>query len=1362
MIARKLHSTQFLQLLLSFWLGTGLVFACSVSATAQQPHQGENSLAEYLLNRSEVSGGFAVHVGCGDGQLTAALRKNERYMVHGLSQDAKEVQRAREEIRKRGLYGKVSVAQYDGKRLPYVDNLVNLLVVSEPNAPAEEEMKRVLVPNGVALIYRQQVGSGDLNQLWRKIVKQRPKNIDDWSHYLHDATGNPVAHDDVVGPPRHLQWVGSPRWSRHHDRMASMSAMVSAGGRMFYIMDEGSRVSIQLPSDWKLIARDAFNGTVLWKQNIKQWHNQLWPLKSGPTQLARRLVATKEHVYATLSLEAPVSQIDAATGKVLQTYEESASTEEIIHSDGLLFLLVNREKVPLAKYAPQLNVGDQARIRRDWKWNEKQREIMAIETESGKVLWKHKTTVSPLTLSADAKRVVFHNGKEIVSLNRSSGETLWQSEAAPRRASYTMNAGPRLILYQSVVLFAGGERTMQGYDIETGKRIWQSPHSRGGYESPEDLMVAGGLVWAGSVTSGRDSGIMVGRDPLTGELKSEFPPNVNTYWFHHRCYIGKGTDKFLLPSRTGIEFVDHSKKDWEIHHWVRGGCLYGIMPCNGLVYAPSHNCACYPEAKLYGMNALAPTSKSRKKRIAITDDNRLTKGPAFGNPIESKLQEDWTSQYDWPTYRRDNRRSGFTKQTLSSDLKESWKTKLGGKLTAPVIAEGKLFVAQIDQHTLYAIDETTGRPNWHYTAGGRIDSPPTIAEGHVLFGSADGNVYALRASDGELIWRYQAAPTDLRTMAYEQLESLWPVSGSVLVQDDVVSLVAGRSNYLDGGLRFLRLNLRTGEKLSETVIDEKHPEDGKNIQKEVQVLNMPVGLPDVLSSDGKHIYMRSQVFNLKGERTAISPHSGAPPEQGSVQKGETAHLFSPTGFLDGSWFHRSYWVYGRSFAGGHSGYHQAGKYAPSGRLLVFDDNNVYGFGRKPQYYRWTTTLEHQLFSARKEQDSPRIVEELSAGKGTVISNPLKKGTGKNRNTSQGKGNAKGNTKGKGNANTALTSFEGTIVTFPKTKSLSPINMAITVSAWVKSDRPAGVVVAHGGPAQGYALYFVNGKPTFGVRVDSELYQVQTVKKWTGEWVHLTGMFTAQGNLKLFVNGNMVKKTATAPKLITVEPVQPLDIGADSAGSVGQYPTPSGLTGLIDEVRVFHGELSDEEVKQLVGEAKSLKPAKAEAVLHCSFNAGDARDATKHENHGRILGAQTQPGKNGKGMKFTGRTGRRPQGGYFVKHHWTEEVPLLVRAMVLADETLFIAGPPDVMNEEETFQRLVSRDPKVQELLSRQNAALEGSEGGVMMMVSAKDGKLLRKVELNSLPVWDGMAITNEKLYLVTTDGQIRCFTEASQ
>ena len=79
--------------------------------------------------------------------------------------------------------------------------------------------------------------------------------------------------------------------------MSSVVAVVSAGGRVFYILDEGSAVSALLAPKWTLVARDGFNGTILWKRAIGKWHTSRWPLKSGPAQLPRRLVAMGDRVY---------------------------------------------------------------------------------------------------------------------------------------------------------------------------------------------------------------------------------------------------------------------------------------------------------------------------------------------------------------------------------------------------------------------------------------------------------------------------------------------------------------------------------------------------------------------------------------------------------------------------------------------------------------------------------------------------------------------------------------------------------------------------------------------------------------------------------------------------------------------------------------------------------------------------------------------------------------------------------------------------------------------------------------------------------------------------------------------------------
>lgn len=208
--------------------------------------------------------------------------------------------------------------------------------------------------------------------------------------------------------------------------------------------------------------------------------------------------------------------------------------------------------------------------------------------------------------------------------------------------------------------------------------------------------------------------------------------------------------------------------------------------------------------------------------------------------------------------------------------------------------------------------------------------------------------------------------------SFEQVESVWPVSGSVLVQDGVVYCVAGRSMFLDGGLRYLRIDAESGKLISEVIFDERDPETGKNLQVHVEVRNMPVGLPDVLSSDGKSLYMRSQQFDVDGKRGSLVQIKGSDLDRGADQQGAAAHLFSPTGFLDDTWWHRSYWVYGQRFSEGAGGWPQAGKFAPAGRIMAMDDSNVYGFGRKPVYYKWRTPLEYHLFAADKV---PEIVRD---------------------------------------------------------------------------------------------------------------------------------------------------------------------------------------------------------------------------------------------------------------------------------------------------------------------------------------------------------------------------------------------------
>jgi len=479
--------------------------------------------------------------------------------------------------------------------------------------------------------------------------------------------------------------------------------------------------------------------------------------------------------------------------------------------------------------------------------------------------------------------------------------------------------------------------------------------------------VIDGIVWCDDSSNGRSDGTVTGMDLKTGHIKHKFPADQTNYWFHHRCYPGRATKEYIMTSRTGIEFVDIDQQHWDLNHWVRGACLYGILPCNGLVYTPPAPCICYAESMLHSFNAFASASPGSIWKMD-SQRTRLRKGPAY-NQIAIRDSQ-IANANDWPTYRHDAARSGATKSAVPVELAQAWKTSIGGRLSSVTVAADKLFVAAVDKHAVLALDAHTGTPLWRYTTGGRVDSPPTYFKGRVLFGSADGCVYCVRARDGALIWRFLAALTDRRIMSYEQIESLWPVHGSVLVRDGIAHFVAGRSIFVDGGMRLYRIEARSGEMISQTVLDDRDPKTGGDIQELVKWLNMPVGRPDILSCDDRRIYMRSQAFDLQGKRLEMGPQIQGP-QEGTRQGVDATHLFCPTGFLDDTWFHRTYWLYGSTWGSGWNGYYIAGKHVPAGKIMSVGDNTVYVYGRQPQYYRWTRPLEYRLFAADKRWKMPK-------------------------------------------------------------------------------------------------------------------------------------------------------------------------------------------------------------------------------------------------------------------------------------------------------------------------------------------------------------------------------------------------------
>ena len=884
--------------------------------------------ASQILSETGVKGGLVVHLGCGDGRLTADLHATDSYLVHGLALDPKNVDEARHHIRSRGLYGKVSVDQWSGTQLPYARNLVNLLVAQDLADISIDECLRVLVPDGVALIRR--------GNDWKKVIKPRPHEIDEWTHHLHDAGGNPVARDTVVGPPQHLQWTAGPLWARSHGYTPSVTAMVSSGGRLFAIVDETlTGAGDVIPSKWFLVARDAFSGVLLWKTPVPDWGSHAMsglPDTGGgisvgrftmPTHAAKRLVAVGNTVFVTLGVEAPVSAIDAATGNVERVFPHTERADEVLVSEGRLIVTINppdpRPEVVNKEATPPPAPG---------------KVICAFDIESGRRLWetgpfaairagRAQDPFGRLELVAGNGRVFFLTSTTIECYSASSGKGLWQIERPPLPENAVRKLGYSgmyefllevLVYHNGVLLLAQPEPnthhtyhtmpgTLHAFDATNGVKLWSHPYGGWGHQTPPDVFAIGDKVWThvnaeaefGSSWGGgfraKDTSVIDYRiqafDLRTGELCQEFPTKeIFNVGHHHRCYRNKSTERFLMASRRGVEFVDLATgENWQ-NHWVRSGCKVGNLPCNGLVYVAPHPCGCYIGAKLTGFNALAPRSETEMSEAATAP--RLVKGKAFNTPLLSGGSD----LADWPTYRCDPQRSGATNTSVRTDLKIAWKTNLGTKPSAPVVADEKVLLAGIDTHSVHALSAQNGTEIWNRTVGARVPSPPTFHNGLALFGSADGSVYCLRAADGAMVWQYQAAPESRLITAFGQLESAWPVPG-VLVQDGACWFAAGRSSYLDQGIRVFAVEPATGTVLHQETIYSPDPKTGK-MTPETEGHNMAGVLNDIPGSDGRNVFLCQMKISSNAEGEA------------------SQHLFTTAGFLDSTWFNRTFWKAGRA------------------------------------------------------------------------------------------------------------------------------------------------------------------------------------------------------------------------------------------------------------------------------------------------------------------------------------------------------------------------------------------------------------------------------------------------------------------
>ena len=970
-----------------------LVSFPSGSAAAASPDASE------ILNAAGVHGGLVVVAGCGDPALLAGLRRDHAFVVVGLDRQPPTIATAREYLRGQGLYGPVTVMRWDGKTLPFADNLVNLVVIyGADEGIRAEELTRALTPGGVAVV----VYPGS-KEIATRLVKPVPAELDGWSHVFHDASNNAWSRDTVVGPPRALQWWAGPYSERSHNWVNGTAALVSSGGRLFYLHDEGPIAVMShkkgdmnwavaraktpdFPEAWALVARDALNGALLWKRPLEGFGNlkfeaigpgqpTVWNCWSAPLSLNRRVVVSPTRVYVTLAYRGGLSALSAATGETVWEYTPDGHVDEVILQEARVFLRVRREiprklDFPFSRQTRDLRWAKTYGPEDYTKYVEQQRPetVAALDARTGRELWTVSSRhVAPETLCSLHGKVCYFDYRDVVCLDAGSGRETWR-KAGERRLAHSgtysrSGMAGMLFLWDGKAYFVGGDGT-HCLGLADGREIWHGDRVGygGGFGHPTGLRIVNGVIYD-------DNGSRW--DAETGERLGPLVEELALGRTHGRCHRGVATDRYLLGTRFGVEFLDiEAGKMISDHRWLRSSCALGYVPANGLLYHTPDPCACWIGARMRGYHAFAAKAPE-------TDDDRADgktrpePGPAYeGRAQDAECRT--PAPGDWPTYRHDARRSGQASTAVPTELRPLWTAQLESPyapamfgygavrgLTPPVVAAGRVFISRKDANEIVCLDADTGDVVWRYATPCFVDTPPTIVPGApearpettlCVFGCADGHVYCLRAADGVLVWRFRATPGDRLILHDGRPASKWPSHGAVLVRDGHVYCTAGRSSFLDGGIHVYKLDVATGEMLGHARLDgphyglyEQNPFYEVTTNQWNRVEKTPKGYfpsycdiegarSDILVSDGVDLHMGQTRITTELETSSSLVEAAAGKLTGR------RWLRPMNGFLDDTYFHRVGWHYSDRYYGGGN----AAGAASAGKLVVFDDAFAYG------------------------------------------------------------------------------------------------------------------------------------------------------------------------------------------------------------------------------------------------------------------------------------------------------------------------------------------------------------------------------------------------------------------------------------
>ncbi len=258
-------------------------------------------LARRALEVGGVDRGICVVHGITDGGLAYELLRRSRLRVIGVDTDGERIERAREQAYSAGVQGdRLTFLEVDSlDSLPFTSCFANLVLSERALAggktvPSSKEMERIARPQGGIIFPGASLGKE------ARIVRGGLEGAGEWSHQYGAADNSAFGEESLAGArgasDLDVQWIGRPGPRAQPDRNGRKPSPLSTGGRLFV---QGLE---------RIIALDAFNGSILWSWEIP-------PL--GRFNLPRdcsNWCADDEFVYVVIGDRC--WRLDAATGRL--------------------------------------------------------------------------------------------------------------------------------------------------------------------------------------------------------------------------------------------------------------------------------------------------------------------------------------------------------------------------------------------------------------------------------------------------------------------------------------------------------------------------------------------------------------------------------------------------------------------------------------------------------------------------------------------------------------------------------------------------------------------------------------------------------------------------------------------------------------------------------------------------------------------------------------------------------------------------------------------------------------------------------------------------------------------------------------